>query len=173
MRKMSHLTILKRFDKVRLIELRLLKRNPTFDWLGVDVAPAMIEKAKTICPLATFRVLDARDLNQLDSVFDAIICGFCIPYIATNDLDSFFKSVVNKLVSGAYFYLSFVEGDNQKSGFQIGSSGDRMFFNFYSVETIQKKLNALNMEVLKEFKITYPLPNNAFDIHTILILEKI
>ena len=44
-------------------------------------------------------------------------------------------------------YLSFVEGDPNKSDFQVGSSGDRTYFYFYNLDDLTEQLKKNNFDI--------------------------
>src|SRR5574338_140045 len=58
----------------------VLQQRPDFRVTGIDLAPNMIALARTHNPQAEFRIMDVRKLNQLQERYDAMICGFCLPY---------------------------------------------------------------------------------------------
>ena len=64
----------------------LLNKRPDLKVLATDVAPNMVALAKANNPSAEFDVLDSRQLHQIKTKFDALIAGFCIPYLSTEDL---------------------------------------------------------------------------------------
>jgi trans-aconitate methyltransferase len=63
----------------------LLEKRPDLKIKGIDVAPKMIELARQINPQAKFEVMDARDISKLNEKFDAIVSGFCMPYLSDED----------------------------------------------------------------------------------------
>jgi hypothetical protein len=69
-------------------------------------------------------------------------------------------------------YLSFVEGHPNKSNYQVGSSGDRMFFYYYNLHELTELLEKNNFELIKVFKVNYKKAENEYDIHTILIAKR-
>jgi trans-aconitate methyltransferase len=60
----------------------LLSQRPDFDIFGIDIAPNMIELAKKNNPTAKFAVMDSRQINRLETKYDGIIGGFCLPYLS-------------------------------------------------------------------------------------------
>lgn len=100
----------------------MLSKRHDFDLEGIDIAPNMIELAKKNNPNAVFRVMDSRDIDQLKTKYEGIICGFCIPYLSKSDCSKLIKDTKNLLPEKGVLYLSFVEGDYVKSGFQSRSS---------------------------------------------------
>ncbi|TCV19528.1 hypothetical protein EDC17_100450 [Sphingobacterium alimentarium] len=45
----------------------------------------MIELAKKNNPTAHFDVMDSRHIGELTDSYDAIICGFCLPYLSDQE----------------------------------------------------------------------------------------
>lgn len=109
----------------------LLDRLPAARILGTDLAPAMIELARANCPDATFEVMDCRQLDQLKEKFDAVIAGFCLPYLNPAEAAELFSSISLLLNKGGLLYLSTIEGEREKSGIKKGSTGDEVFQFYY------------------------------------------
>ena len=149
----------------------ILSRRPDFDIFGFDVAPNMVELAKLNNPTASFAVLDCRQIKQLGSTFDGIIGGFCLPYLSQDECTDLLHDANEMLHDNGLFYLSFVEGDPEKSYFKAGCGG-RVYFNYHRLEHIRAQLVALNFEELKLFKIKFNLLEKGFELHTVLIAKK-
>jgi 2-polyprenyl-3-methyl-5-hydroxy-6-metoxy-1,4-benzoquinol methylase len=150
----------------------LLSKRPDFDILGIDIAPNMIELAKKNNPNASFAIMDSRNIDELKTKFEGIICGFCLPYLSNEDSQKLIANSSNLLKENGLIYISFVEGDPSKSGFQIGSSGDRCYFYFHHLENLKTMLIENKFDNLKIFKLEYQKSDNEIDIHTILIAKK-
>ncbi len=148
----------------------LLSKRPDFDILGIDIAKNMIELAKLNNPTANFRVMDCRNIHHLNTKFDAIIGGFCLPYLSPEESTELISSAYNLLNENGLIYLSFVEGDPARSDFKVGSGG-RVFFYFHDAENLKKQLK-INFFDIKTFKVKYQTAATEFDIHTILITRK-
>ena len=63
----------------------LLSKRPDFNIFGIDIAPNMIELAKINNPKANFAVMDSRNISEIETKYDAIVCGFCLPYLSETD----------------------------------------------------------------------------------------
>lgn len=150
----------------------LLSKKPNLKITGIDVAPKMIELARINNPSANFEVMDTRKLNELKEKFDAIMCGFCLPYLSESDCSKLIKDSNQILHKNGILYLSFVEGNASKSGFISGSTGNRTYFYYHSLEEIKNQLFKNHFEILKSFEVQYP-KNDEFEIHTIIIAKKI
>lgn len=141
---------------------------PNLDIFGIDIAPNMIEIAKTNNQNAKFKVMDCREINTLDEKYDGIICGFCLPYLSQEETSKILKDSFNLLNENGLLYLSFVEGDPNKSDFKVTGSGDRVYFYFHNIDDISKKLIENGFETINLFKINF----KDIDIHTVLVAKK-
>ena len=149
------------------ITKQLLSIRPDLEILGIDYAPTMIELATKNNPSAKFKTMDCRDLHKLNTSFDAIICGFCLPYLNAVDCQKMMENCYNLLSPKGILYLSFVEGQPEKSTYQTGRSGDRIYFNFHHLEEVCNQLRANNFKILHTYEIEYQKKEK----HTILIAE--
>lgn len=150
----------------------LLSKRPDFDILGIDVAPNMIKLAEKNNPTATFKVLDCRQLKEFTTPFDGIVCGFCLPFLSPEDCVQLIADCQRLLMNNGLLYLSFVEGDPNKSNFKVDSNGDRVYFNFHKLD-ILKTLLALNSFGEPEvYYIDYRRNEALLEKHTILISRK-
>ena len=84
----------------------------------------MIEVAKKNVENVQFEVLDARNIDSLKEKFDAVFCGFCVPYLDKIDLGKLIENSALLLNEKGIIYLSFIEGDYSDSQIQIGKTGD-------------------------------------------------
>jgi len=150
----------------------LLSKRPDFDIFGIDIAPNMIELAKKNNPTASFAIMDSRQISDLNTKYDGIVCGFCLPYLSQPDSKKFISDCYNLLNENGHLYLSFVEGDPNKSDFQVGSSGDRTYFYFYNLDDLTEQLKKNNFEQIKVFKVDYKKAENEYDTHTILTAKR-
>ncbi|MES2617343.1 MAG: class I SAM-dependent methyltransferase [Bacteroidota bacterium] len=150
----------------------LLSKRPDFDIFGIDIAPNMIALAKVNNPTASFGVMDSRSIHEISSTYDGIICGFCLPYLSQHDSQKLIADSYNLLNENGLLYISFVEGDPNKSDYQTASSGDRTYFYFYNLDDLSAQLQKNNFENIKVFKVAYKKAENEFDTHTILTANK-
>ncbi len=147
----------------------LLAKRPDFKIEGLDVAPNMISLAKENNPTADFKVMDCREIDKITYKYDAIICGFCMPYLSKEDCAKLIKDSCSLLNKGGVLYLSTIEGDYSKSGYEAGSSGDKSFVYYHSADDLQKELKQNNFETIHLMRKDYPEQNST---HLILIAKK-
>ncbi len=150
----------------------LLDKRPDFKIEGIDISPNMIDLAKANNPTADFKVMDCREIDKLQNKVDGIICGFCFPYLSKFDSSKLVKDCGNLLNDKGILYISFVEGDYIKSGFQVASSGDKAYFYFHSLYSLKKELTNNNFEIIKLYKKNYKKSIAIEEIHTIIIARR-
>lgn len=151
----------------------ILSKKTSLDWLGIDIAPKMVERAKKFNPKAKFLVMDGRAIHTLNSSFDGIICGFFLPYISAEEVDCFIRDCHTLLASKGILYLSFVNGDPNESGFINNSQGDKMYFHYHRKERINHQLIDEGFQVLHNITLSYKKKEGTSEKHSILIAQKI
>lgn len=150
----------------------LLSRRPDFDIFGIDIAPNMIELAKINNPKAAFSVMDSRRIGELKSKYDAIVCGFCIPYLSGVDSKKLISDSYNLLLEDGLIYLSFVEGDPIESGFQVDNSGGRSYFYFHKLATLKTQLIQNDFGEIVITKLDFKRSESHKEQHTIITAKK-
>lgn len=150
----------------------LLDKRPDFKITATDIAPKMIELAKKNNIAAHFKVLDSRDIGKLHTEYDAIIAGFCIPYLSKEDCTKLIKDSSNLLVDNGVIYLSFVEGNYEDSSYQTGSSGDRIFFYYHNLNEFKKELEICGFEIIKIMHKKFKKLDKSEEVHSLLIAKK-
>ena len=83
----------------------VLNKRPDFELFGIDLAPGMIKLAKQNNPTAKFKVMDVKKINSLNTRYDGIICGFCLPYFSKTETIQLIKDSSNLLAKGGILYL--------------------------------------------------------------------
>lgn len=146
----------------------LLSQKPELNIFAIDIAPNMITLAQQNNPTATFAVMDARDISQIQEKFDAIICGFCLPYLSSTDSIRLMADCGHLLNNSGLLYISFIAGDPDKSGFQIAGSGQRTYCYFHTLSNLTSLLYQNNFDILKVFNVAYPKSTTETETHTII-----
>lgn len=151
----------------------LINQNKDYQLLGIDVAPKMIELAQINNPSAQFKIMDCKDINQLDGCYDGIVSGFCLPYLSRSETIQFITQSTALLNPNGIFYLSTMEGDYDKSGLVGSSSGgeDATYIYYYEVEFLTDLLINNGFNIIDIQKQTHPHYKNK-TIKDIIIIAK-
>ena len=150
----------------------LLSKNPNLHMKGIDISEKMIELARQNNPTAEFKVMDSRKIDSIHEKYDAIICGFCIPYLSKKDCSKLINDCEHLLHNSGILYLSFVEGDDNNSGFISGSSGARAYFYYHELKTIKQELKLNHLVIVDILDKKYKKSDTISETHTIIIAKK-
>ncbi|MFL5753226.1 MAG: class I SAM-dependent DNA methyltransferase [Bacteroidia bacterium] len=151
----------------------LLTKRPDLIIAGIDVSPNMIKLAKKNNPLANFEVMDCREIDKLSAKYDAVMCGFCLPYLSKNDCEKLIRDCSFLLNSGGIIYLSAIEGDYNASGYEADSSGQYSSYVYYhSEDHLTECFRKNNFELLSVERKSYMKTDEVISSHLILIARK-
>lgn len=149
-----------------------LQKRPDFQILGTDLAPKMIELAQKNNPLATFQLLDCRDFLKLNQKFDAIVCGFGLPYLSKEEAIQLIKDAADGLNLEGVLYLSTMEDDYSKSGFKKGSTGDEIFMHYHQADYLSEALIESGFKIIALERKNFSEQDGSNTIDLILIAKK-
>ncbi len=128
----------------------LLQQRPALAIKGIDMAPNMVSLAKTLNPQANYSIMDCRDIKQLKTPFDAIMCGFCVPYLAKSDTMQLIQDMADLLPTDGLLYLSTTTGDPAQSGYQTSqSAAGAVYIEYHAIKDILEQLKACKLSVLQ------------------------
>lgn len=151
----------------------ILSRYPGFRIYGTDAAAAMVELARKNNPAARFEVLDCRHIRTITEKFDAIVCGFCLPYLAKTDAENLIRDAAALLTSNGVFYLSTIEDDYANSRLQTTSNGQySAHMYFYRESDLLHMLGNNGFVVLQTFRKMLQKPDGSFESGIIFIARK-
>jgi 2-polyprenyl-3-methyl-5-hydroxy-6-metoxy-1,4-benzoquinol methylase len=150
----------------------LLAKRPYLKIEAIDLSPNMIRLAKANNPTADFKMMDCRKIDEIHSRFDAIMCGFCIPYLSKEECTKLIKDCSNLLNNSGVIYLSMIEGDYNNSGYELSSNGQfKMYVYYHSADNLQKGLKENGFELIDLKRIDYP-KGDGLESHMVLIARK-
>ncbi|HNP32272.1 MAG TPA: methyltransferase domain-containing protein [Flavobacterium sp.] len=151
----------------------LLGKHQNYKILATDVAPSMIDLAEKNNPSAEFKIMDARNINEINQKFDAVMCGFCMPYLSKEESIQLIKNSHALLKDGGILYFSVIENDYEKSELQTSSDGQHtMFVYYHQADYLQKVLDECGFKTLHLLRINYEKSEGVFDTHLIFIVKK-
>jgi ubiquinone/menaquinone biosynthesis C-methylase UbiE len=122
----------------------LFQRNEQLDILAIDIAESMVEIAKKNVRAANFKVMDCRDIKRIKLYFNAVVCGFCLPYLNADETKRLIEDMSRLLLPGGWLYLSALAGDYSQSR-PYGDSrklGDPVMTYFHEKDKLLLSLKA-------------------------------
>jgi len=139
--------------------------------LAIDLAPKMIEIAQKSLPDVDFRIMDVRDISSIPEKFDAVMCSFCLPFLSKEDAEKLIANCAEKLTSGGLLYISTMEGDETKAGFETtGFSGNsEVYFNYHSKSDLENSFAENGFEISHLKLQDYPEPDGRVNTDMIFI----
>lgn len=152
----------------------ILCKRPNFKVFGIDLSSNMIELAKQNNPEADFAVMDCRDIHVIDTKFDGILCAFCLPYLSKEESLKLISDAALLLEPDGVLYISTMEGDHNKSGYETTSfSGDnRVYIYYHQADFITACLSKLGFDIFDLQRKQYPEPDGSFLTDMIFIARK-
>lgn len=150
----------------------ILSKRPDLQIMASDASEKMAELAKSNNPSARCVKMDARRISEMEERFDAVVCGFCMPYLSKKDVEKLVNDAHALLNKDGLFYFSTIEGAYETSRYETGSSGDRMFVHYYEEPYLSGLLASAGFETLNLFRINYPKKDAAADVHLVFIAKK-
>lgn len=151
----------------------MLGKRPDFKIEGIDTSPNMVQLAKENNPTASFVVMDCREMDQLTSAFDAIVCGFCMPYLSKDDCIKLISDSGAMLNSGGLFYFSIIENDYSQSAFETSSDGQHTMFVYYHQEDyLLSALKENKLDTIELIRKYYPKNDGTVQVNLIVISKK-
>lgn len=150
----------------------LLQKRPDFHLLGIDLAPNMLDLARTNNPQAEFMLMDGRDILTLNELFDGIMCGFCLPYLSREEAVKMIGDAARLLAPGGVFYISTMEDDYARSGFQRSSAGDELYMYYHQADYLVNALDTNGFKVIDLQRKQYPATDGSTTTDLIIIAER-
>lgn len=152
----------------------ICSKRPDFKVFGIDLSPNMVELAKQNNPQADFAVMDCREIHTINRKFDGILCAFCLPYLSREESRKLISDVSALLEHNGLLYISTMEGDYDKSGYETTSfSGDcRVFVYYHQADLMYANLTEFGFEILDLQRKRYPELDGGFLTDMIFIARK-
>lgn len=152
----------------------LLSKRSDFNILAIDLAEKMIELATVNAPQAEFRVMDCREILSINEKFDAIVCGFCMPYLSHDECAKLIADMAALLNPGGMVYFSTMEGDDSRSGYETTSfsGSSEVYVHYHQSDFLKDKLIQNGFENIELIVQGYPEPDGTITNDLIFIAAK-
>lgn len=126
----------------------LLHGFPQRKLLGIDLSEKMVSRARLNNPAARFEVMDCRETMLLAQTFDAIVAGFCFPYLSGKQVRNFIADARSILNPQGIIYVSFMEGDPTSSGLTSRNGTDWVCTYYHSAGFVVDTLKLAGFDVI-------------------------
>jgi 2-polyprenyl-3-methyl-5-hydroxy-6-metoxy-1,4-benzoquinol methylase len=126
----------------------LLEKKPQLKIHGIDLSPQMVDLARLNNPTAVFEVRDSREISSLKKSYDAIVAGFCLPYLSKEEVVQFIIDVRAIVRTGGVLYISTMEDSYENSGYQSNNNVDRVYTYYYQAEYLLEQLKSVGFEII-------------------------
>ena len=152
----------------------LLAQNPELQILATDLSPSMVKLAKENNPQISVQIMDCRSLLDLESTFQAIVCGFGLPYLSKEESIQLIKDASQSLMSHGLLYLSTMEDDYSKSGFKPSSTdpNEGLIMYFHEAKYLTEAMKKNGFEIVELSRVNY-LDNIGEDVTDLIIIGKL
>ncbi|HLP41931.1 MAG TPA: methyltransferase domain-containing protein [Fibrobacteria bacterium] len=142
--------------------------------IGIDLAPKMLEIAKNKLPEADFLLMDIKEVAKLTENFDLIICSFGLPFLSKQESAKLILDCSGKLNAKGRLYLSTMEGEESKAGFEPTSfsGSSEIYFNYHLSKDIENTLKAGGLDVIQARKQDYFEPDGTKSTDLLFVAEK-
>ena len=150
----------------------LLGEKPNLNVLGIDLATNMIELARSNNPNATFKVMDCRSISSLTGKFDAVVGAFCLPYLSREETHKLVNDIRVLLSAQGVCYISTMEDDYNKSGYETGSKGDQIYLYYHEADYLINVLTSFDLRIEEVSRIKSTMSNGKEVTDLIIISRK-
>lgn len=150
----------------------LLSLRPDLKITGTDLAPNMIALAEENNPSVEFKIMDCREIGKSERQYDAIMCGFCLPYLSKEETEKLISDAANIMNSSGLIYISTMEDAYSKSGLRKSSSGDEIFMHFYKENDLTSALEKNNFTIIYTDRKHYSAADDTQTTDLIIIAQK-
>jgi len=152
----------------------LLENRNDFNLTGIDLAPNMVELAKKNVPNANFLMMDCRDVSQFEGNYDAIMCGFCMPYLSKEECVKLIEDSAALLKENGIVYFSTMEDDYEKSGYETTSftGEDKVHIYYHQEVFLSEQLIKSGFKIVEIQRKKFQEPDGSFLTDMIFIARK-
>jgi SAM-dependent methyltransferase len=119
---------------------------PDYDYLGVDISPVQVERARKLVGNGRFRTADISQLTFLDEQFAAIISFYTIFHLPLGEQPDLLANIYRWLQPGGYFMATV--GHTAWTGIEADWLGAAMYWSHADEATYRQWLTDLHLELM-------------------------
>jgi ubiquinone/menaquinone biosynthesis C-methylase UbiE len=148
------------------ISAYLKSKLPQLSITGIDLSPLMLEAAKARIPEGQFINMDIRNIKTLNRSFNAIILGFCIPYLDDSETATLLSDAKDMLNANGTVYLSYIQAETTTP-----FSSEIPVMRKHSTESISNYVHDAGLKIIRQFSVVYTDDRDNTDFHVSLLLK--
>ena len=152
----------------------LLDNLPKLKVLGIDIADEMLQLAKNNNPSANFKLMNCNSIHTINTSFDGIMNGFCLPYLSKEEVSTFIKNSYRLLNTNGILYISTMEDSYENSKYVGPSSGgNEALYTYYYPENYLKSILLENrFKILETAQVQQVIEDNTTEATDIVIIAQ-
>ncbi len=120
-----------------------------YDYLGVDVSAAMLDRARQADPGAEFRAADMRTRDFPPGSFGAVVAFYSIIHVPRNDQPALFASIRRWLRPGGVFVAALHAGDDPAGVEDDWLGAGPMYWSGFDADTNRRLLREAGFELVE------------------------
>ncbi|MBL7982274.1 MAG: methyltransferase domain-containing protein [Flavobacteriales bacterium] len=133
----------------------LLDRRPDLQVVATDLAPEMLAVAERTVPEAEHQLMDMRAVGSAQRQYQGVVCAFGLPYLDQRAAAQFIGGAAARLLPGGALYLSTMEDDPAKSGWEGPSADHPIFMNYHLAKDLEAALRSAGLVLVLEERVSY------------------
>ena len=147
-------------------------KKPLLKILATDLSSAMLELAAKNNPSADTLLLDCRALTSLEKIFDAIVCGFILPYLSKEEALQMISDASSMLNPNGLLYISTMEKEYGNSGYKGSSDNpdEGLYTYYHEAGYLEKAFVENGLEVVHISRVKYS--DHAGEVVDLIIVGK-
>jgi len=152
----------------------LLDNNPELNVFGIDIAEEMLQLAKNNNPSANFKLMDCKNIHNINTSFDGIMSGFCLPYLSKEEVSTFIKNSYYLLNTKGILYISTME-DSYENSKEVGpSSGENesIYTHYYPEDYLKNVLHKNGFKILEIVHKEQLIETNNTEANDIILIAQ-
>lgn len=150
----------------------LVDQRPDMRILATDLAPEMVEVARRSVPEVEHELLDMREVGRMGPAFHGVVCAFGLPYLDQPAAARFIRDAATVLLPGGALYLSTMEDDPAKSGWEGPSKEQQIMMNYHLARDLDAILCAAGLVPEVTERASYTSPHGTAVTDLMLVYRK-
>ena len=147
----------------------LRSRIPGAQIVGIDISDKMLELARQNILDGQFYCMPYNKMDSLEHDFDAIVCGFLLPYLNPSEKDLLFALVFENIPKGAFAFISTMVLDKYKARNRRSRDGKHeVIMHYHSGPSMIKELIEMGFRLIEKKEL---LAEDG-DTELVLLMQK-